>query len=83
MAFDPSELEDIWLCPNSQSKLVVDGEGIVCVDPDCRLRYEILDDIPVMLVDMAKQLSADDWGSIMQKHGRDRVTGDICNGTDD
>ena len=81
MTFDLSALEDIWVCPNSKSKLVVDGNGIVCVEPGCRLRYDIVDEIPIMLVDSATQLTAEEWGSIMQKCGRDSITGETGNCT--
>ena len=50
------ELLDILACPKCKGDVVLtdDGGGLVC--HSCRLLYEILDDIPVMLVDEAKKL---------------------------
>ena len=75
MAFDLEGLKDILVCPKSKSKLVMEGQSLTCVDPDCRLRYEIRDNIPIMLIEEATELSPEDWGAIMQKRGRDPVSG--------
>lgn len=75
MAFDFSELEDILVCPKSKSNLVLDKQSLVSVDPETRLRYPIRDDIPIMLVDEATELSQQEWSDIMQSHGRDPLTG--------
>jgi len=61
-------IDEFWRCPRSRSGLVVDGNSIVCVDPDCRLRFEIQDGIPVMLPDDAVELSIADWQSVMSRH---------------
>ena len=76
MAFDAKALEDMWLCPNSRSKLVVDGDSVICVDPECRLRFDIRNDIPIMLIDEATELKMEEWGGIMQRQGRDSITGE-------
>lgn len=52
MAIDP-ELLAILVCPKCKGELTVtEGkDGLAC--DDCRLRYPVWDDIPVMLVDEA------------------------------
>jgi len=52
---DPQLLE-ILVCPRCKGELEyrTDPEELVC--PACRLRYEVRDGIPVMLVDEAKPL---------------------------
>ena len=48
------ELLDILACPKCKGsvKLTEKGDGLVC--KSCRLLYEIRDEIPVMLIDEAK-----------------------------
>ena len=53
MGFDFNEVKDILVCPQSKTALVRDGESLVCLDEDCRLRYDIQEGIPIMLVDDA------------------------------
>ena len=71
MAFDFQALRDILVCPKSKRPLVHDGNRLVSTDPDSRLSYEIRDDIPIMLIEEARELPRDEWAAIMQKHGRD------------
>lgn len=54
------DLLDILACPQCKGpvKLRIDESGLVC--EKCRLLYEIIDDIPVMLIDKAKKLAAGD-----------------------
>ncbi len=78
MPFKFKELEDLLVCPGSRTPLIQDGDSLVCLNPDCRLKYAIRDDIPIMLVDEATKLSPDDWGTIMQRHARDAKTGQTC-----
>ena len=75
MAFDFSTLEDVLVCPKSKARLVLEGESLVSTDPETRLRYEIRDDIPIMLIDEAVELPRDQWQAIMQRHGRDPASG--------
>ncbi len=51
------ELLDILVCPKCRGKIyLTDGEdGLVC--DQCKLMYEIRDDIPVMLIDEARPVS--------------------------
>jgi uncharacterized protein YbaR (Trm112 family) len=75
MAFNFKELENLLVCPGSRSKLVQDGDVLVCLDATCRLQFPIRDDIPMMLVDSAAKLSPEEWGLVMQRLSRDRTTG--------
>lgn len=52
MPIDPKLLE-ILACPLCKTpvKLTSDGQGLTC--SQCRRRYPIKDDIPIMLVDQA------------------------------
>ena len=66
--FDYDDLKDILRCPNSLSPLVHDGDSLVCIDPECRLQYSIMDGIPNMLVDDATPLPVDGWQELMSRH---------------
>jgi len=50
------DLLEILACPQCKGpvKLQGDGKGLTC--EKCRLLYEIIDDIPVMLIDKAKKI---------------------------
>ena len=50
------DLLDILACPQCKGpiELTPEENGLVC--NGCRLLYEIVDDIPVMLIDKAKRL---------------------------
>ena len=54
MSLDFDALRSILVCPKTHAALVTDGQSLVSVDPDTRLRYEIRDGIPIMLVDEAE-----------------------------
>lgn len=69
MPFDPAPLRDLLVCPKSKSKLVLDGSRLVCRDADCRLAYDIRDDIPILLVDEATQLDEAEWSAVMERQG--------------
>ena len=68
MTFDFNELRDILVCPKCKSKLVLDAESLVCTQSDCRLQYAIRDEIPIMLIDEADELSPEDWSPIIERH---------------
>jgi uncharacterized protein YbaR (Trm112 family) len=80
LPFNFKDLESLLVCPGSRSKLVQDADSLVCLNPDCRLKYAIRDDIPIMLVDEAVKLSPDEWGAVMQRHSRDPQTGEPLRG---
>jgi hypothetical protein len=51
-----NDLIDILVCPQCKGpvRLTAAGDGLVC--DQCRLVYEIRDEIPVMLIDEARDL---------------------------
>lgn len=54
------DLLDILACPKCKGPITLndDANGLIC--GQCRLLYEIIDDIPVMLIDKAKKLEQGD-----------------------
>lgn len=76
MAFHFENLKDILVCPQSKARLVQEGETLVSVDPETRLQYDIKDDIPILLVEEARELPKTEWAAIMEKHGRNPETGE-------
>ncbi len=78
MPIDLKSLKNMLVCPGSKSGLVAEAGRLVCVDPECRLSFDIRDDIPVMLVDEATTLALEDWSAVMEQHGRDKVTGAVA-----
>jgi uncharacterized protein YbaR (Trm112 family) len=78
MPFNFEELENLIVCPGSRTKLMQEGDALVCLDAACRLKFAIRDDIPIMLVDEAVKLTPEEWGDIMQRHARDRTTGQLA-----
>jgi uncharacterized protein YbaR (Trm112 family) len=75
MSFDPKLLDKILVCTKCRSPLVRDGDALVCVTADCRLRFAILHEIPNMLVEDAMPVPVDEWAPVMQRAGRDPATG--------
>ncbi len=65
-----SDLLEIICCPLTKAELVLDGDTLVSTDEKTRLRYKIVDDIPVLLVEEAEKISLDEWTEIMKKHDR-------------
>lgn len=55
-SIDPKLLE-ILVCPACKTKVILDGNQIVCTNKTCALRFPIRDEIPVMLVDEAERPS--------------------------
>jgi len=49
------KLLEILVCPACKTKVVREGDRLVCQNASCGLRYPIRDDIPVMLVDEAEK----------------------------
>lgn len=75
MTFDPERTLPLIVCPRSHAALVLDNGWLISTDPQTRLRYQIRDGIPVLLIDEADELSLEEWAQIMQRHGRDPLTG--------
>lgn len=70
MVFNFEKSSSYLVCPKCHSDLVKDGDSLVSTNPDVRLKYPILDDIPRLLVEEATELSPDEWKSAMQRAGR-------------
>jgi uncharacterized protein YbaR (Trm112 family) len=53
------ELLEILACPQCKGNIYLNdaGDGLIC--DNCKLLYEIKDDIPIMLIDEAKPLNKD------------------------
>ena len=68
MTFDFDAVRDIVRCPKSHSPLIHDGEALICTDATCRLKFPIRDDIPILLLDEAEELSEDAWRAIISRH---------------
>lgn len=58
MAID-KELLDILACPKCKGDIYLTetGDGLIC--EACKLKYEIKEDIPIMLIDEAIKLDSD------------------------
>lgn len=67
MSIDLQSYAKLLVCPACRSKLIVDGHRFVCRSETCRLRYDVKDDIPVMLSDEAKPVAPDEWAAIVQR----------------
>lgn len=57
-------------CPKSGAVLIHEGNRLISSAADCRLSYEIRDDIPVLIPEEGTELSVADWSAIMQRHGQ-------------
>ena len=74
MALDARLLE-ILACPDEKGPLYYFAAGVTGTDnaflfcPACRRRYEVRDDIPVMLLDEATTLSPADADALLARAG--------------
>ena len=52
------ELLNILVCPKCKGEIYLTeaGDGLIC--DNCKLLYEIKDDIPIMLIDEAKKIKS-------------------------
>lgn len=75
MTFDYEKVRHILVCPQTKAELVFDQTALVTTDPETRLRYPILDEIPRLLEEEAKQLSPTEWAEVMKRHKRHEQTG--------
>ena len=67
MSIDYSSYVQLLVCPACKSKLVVDGHSFVCRSEPCRLRFDVKDDIPVMLADEAQPVAPDEWAALIER----------------
>ena len=75
MSFDPKLLDKMLVCTKCRSPMVRDGESLVCVTPECRMRFAILHEIPNMLMEEAAAAPVAEWSATMQRSGRDPANG--------
>lgn len=75
MSFDAKLLDAILVCTKCRSTLVRDANQLVCAGPECRMKFEIRDEIPNMLLEEASPLAPEDWSQIMRQAGRDPESG--------
>ena len=55
------ELLEILACPKCKTEVRLEGDKIVCTNPQCGLRYPIRDGIPVMLEEEARAISDEEY----------------------
>jgi uncharacterized protein YbaR (Trm112 family) len=70
VAFNFDKLKNSLVCPKCHAELVQDSNALVCTNPNERLAFPILENIPRLLVVEAQELSADDWNAAMHRAGR-------------
>lgn len=58
MQLDPALL-DILVCPQCRAALFVDGDAEELICHSCQLAYPVRGNVPVMLVDEARDLSGE------------------------
>jgi uncharacterized protein YbaR (Trm112 family) len=77
MALDP-QLLDILACPDDKGSLLYLEDEAALYNPRLKRRYEVRDDIPVMLVDEAATVDDAEHDRIMAKAeaGGARTTGE-------
>ncbi len=82
MALDPRLLE-ILACPDDKGPLYYFPEGtagaLLC--PACRRRYDVRDDIPVMLIDEATVLPQVEVDSLLERARAQGITPTFSEGT--
>ena len=61
------DLLQILACPACKSPIFEADSAIFCTNGECRRRYPITDEIPVMLVDESTVLEPNAWQDAMQK----------------
>ena len=70
LAFDPATLLPLLQCPVSRKPLKLVGEEyLVSTDAETRLRFPIVDGIPVLLEEEATALSEEEWKALLEKAG--------------
>lgn len=75
MTFDYEKVKNILVCPKCHAELVHESDSLVCVNPDERCRYPIVDDIPRLLADEATSVDPGEWHELMTRHGRTSESG--------
>ncbi|MGQ0635425.1 MAG: Trm112 family protein [Planctomycetaceae bacterium] len=75
MSFDTLLHSGILVCTKCHQALVRDGQALVCVAPGCRLKFEIRDEIPNMLLEDASPLAEEEWRGVLERAGREPEPG--------
>ncbi|MGH8999058.1 MAG: Trm112 family protein [Acidimicrobiia bacterium] len=73
MALDARLLE-ILACPDDKGPLLYFADDAFLFCPHCRRRYEVTDDIPVMLLDEASALSEGDADALVERAAASGIT---------
>ena len=73
MALDPRLLE-ILACPEDKGPLLYLEDEDALYNPRLRRRYDVRDDIPVMLIDEATQVDGTEHDRIMAKVAAEGLT---------
>lgn len=56
-----------WRCPACRARLTLDRSAIVCTNADCRRCYQVIDGIPVMLIDQATVMDEAAWKAVVAR----------------
>lgn len=72
MALDPRLLE-ILACPQDKGPLLYFADEGALYNPRLKLRYDVRDDIPIMLIDEAETVDEAEHGRLMAKAEADGV----------
>lgn len=78
MALDP-KLLDILACPDDKGSLIYFESEQALYNPRLKRRYDIRDDIPVMLVDEATTVDAGEHARLMAKAESDGTPSTLAN----
>lgn len=70
MTIDLEKYGQFLVCPACRTKLLVDHHHFVCRSAECRLRFEVKDDIPVMLADEARSIPLEEWTAVIQRDSK-------------
>ena len=73
MALDPQLLE-ILACPEDKGPLLYFADGGTLYNPRLKRRYEVRDDIPIMLVDEATTVDDAEHDRLIAKAEADGIT---------
>lgn len=72
MALDPKLLE-ILACPQDKGPLLYFADEQCLYNPRLHRRYDIQDDIPIMLIEESQVVSDDEHGRLMAKAEADGI----------
>ncbi len=66
--FNFDAVADILACPECHGPLISVDDGLICGQGEHRLRFPVVDGIPRLLVDEAKELTEDEWQELSNRH---------------